>query len=62
MKKKILIFIITYQSSFRLSNIMKKIKKLDLKDDFYKILISDDCSTDDTINHIKKVTPSKKLK
>lgn len=62
MKKKILIFIITYQSSFRLSNIMKKIKKLDLKDDFYKILISDDCSTDDTINHIKKVTPSKKIK
>ena len=62
MKRKILIFIVTYQSSFRLSNIMKKIKKLDLKNDFYKILISDDCSTDDTIIHIKKIKQSKKVK
>ncbi len=62
MKKKILIFIITYQSSFRLFNIMKKIKKLNFKKDFYKILISDDCSTDDTINYIKKIRSSKKIK
>ena len=62
MKKKILIFIVTYQSSFRISNIIKKIKKLDLKRDFYKILISDDCSTDDTLNYIKKIQQSRKIK
>ena len=62
MKKKILIFIVTYQSSFRVSNIIKKIKKLNLKKDLYKILISDDCSTDDTVNYIKKVKPSKNIK
>ena len=49
MKKKILLFIVTYNSSFRLLNIMNKIKKINRKNDIYKILISDDCSTDDTI-------------
>ena len=62
MQKKILIFIVTYNSSFRLSNIMRKIKRLDLKKDLYKILISDDCSTDDTVQYIKKVKPSKNIK
>ncbi len=62
MKKKILIFIVTYQSSFRLSVIMKKIRKLNLKTDSYKILISDDCSTDDTINYINKIKPTKQIK
>ena len=62
MKKKILIFIVTYQSSFRLFNIMKKIKKIDKKKDIYKILISDDCSSDDTVKYIKKIKPSKNIK
>ena len=62
MKKKFLIFIVTYQSSFRILNIMKKIKKLDLKKDFYKILISDDCSTDDSIKVIKKFRKIKLIK
>ena len=62
MKKKILIFILTYQSSYRLLNIMTKIKKLNLSKDSYKILISDDCSTDDTVKYIKKIKPSKNIK
>ena len=62
MKKKILIFIVSYNSSFRLLNIMKKLKKLNLSNDSYKILISDDCSTDDTAKYIKKIKPSKKIK
>ena len=55
MKKKILLFIVTYNSSFRLINIMNKINKINKKNDTYKILISDDCSTDDTIDYIKKI-------
>ena len=62
MKKKILIFIVTYQSSYRLLNIMTKIKKLNLSKDSYKILISDDCSTDDKVKYIKKIKPSKNIK
>ena len=62
MKKKILIFIVTYQSSFRLISIMDKLKKINQKKDVYKILIRDDCSTDDTIKYIKKIKPSKKIK
>ena len=55
MKKKILIFIVTYQSSFRLISIMDKLKKINQKNDAYKFLIRDDCSTDDTIEYIKKI-------
>ena len=46
MNKRLLIFIVTYNSSFRLKLILKKIQKI--KKINYKILISDDCSTDDT--------------
>ena len=49
---KLLIFIVTYNSSFRLNLILKKIKKI--KKINYKILISDDCSTDDTSTYIPK--------
>ena len=56
MKRKILIFIVTYQSSFRVMTIIKKLKKIGKNKDLYKILISDDNSTDDTINYIKKIT------
>lgn len=52
MNKKLLIFIVTYNSSFRLKLILKKIQKI--KKINYKILISDDCSTDDTSVYIPK--------
>lgn len=54
---KILIFIITYKASFRVNKIMKEIPFNYLKKFNYKILLSDDCSNDDTkyyINQIKK--------
>jgi GT2 family glycosyltransferase len=50
MNKKLLIFIVTYNSSFRLKLILKKIQKI--KKINYKILISDDCSQDDTSNYL----------
>ena len=50
MNKKLLIFIVTYNSSFRLKLILKKIQKI--KKINYKILISDDCSSDDTSKYI----------
>jgi len=50
MNKKLLIFIVTYNSSFRLKLILKKIQKV--KKINYKILISDDCSDDDTSNYL----------
>jgi len=50
MNKKLLIFIVTYNSSFRLKLILKKIQKI--KKINYKILISDDYSNDDTSNYI----------
>lgn len=62
MRKKILIFIVTYNASFRVQNIMKKIKKLNLNKDIYKILISDDCSSDNTIHYIKKFKKLKNIK
>lgn len=46
-RKKILVFIVTYNSSFRLKKILHKLTKLNKKIPF-DILISDDCSTDDT--------------
>lgn len=62
MKKRILIFIVTYNSSFRVLNIIKKIKKLKLNKKYYKILISDDCSIDDTSSFIKKIKKNKTIK
>lgn len=61
-KKKILIFIVSYQSSFRLLTIMNKLKKINKKKDTYKILIRDDCSTDNTIDYLKKIKTTKKVK
>ena len=57
MNKKLLIFIVTYNSSFRLKLILKKIQKIKKID--YKILISDDCSNDDTSSYIP--TQNKKI-
>ena len=62
MKKKILIFIITYHASFRIVTVLNKIKKINKKRDDFKVLISDDCSKDDTINYIKKIKFPKKIK
>jgi len=62
MKKKILIFIVTYNASFRLDKVLKKIKKINKKNDIFSVLISDDCSKDNTINYIKKLKTSQKLK
>ena len=62
MKKKILIFIITYHASFRIVTVLNKIKKINKKSDDFKVLISDDCSKDDTINYIKKIKFPKRIK
>ena len=62
MKKKILIFIVTYHASFRILTVLKKINKINKKKDDFKILISDDFSKDDTVNYIKKIKFQKKIK
>ncbi len=54
-KKKILIFIITYKASFRVKNVFNEIPFKKLGKHNLKILISDDCSNDDTIDFIKKI-------
>ena len=54
---KILIFVITYKASLRVNKIMKEMPHNYLKKFNFKILISDDCSNDDTqglISEIKK--------
>ena len=48
MKKSILIFIISHYASFRLLNLFKKIPFDKLKNYKVEVLISDDCSKDDT--------------
>tara|TARA_Y200000002_G_C22686331_1_gene666137 strand:- start:1329 stop:2033 length:705 start_codon:yes stop_codon:yes gene_type:complete len=53
--EKILVFIVTYNSSYRLKKILNKLTKLKKRIPF-DILISDDCSTDDT----KSYFPDKK--
>jgi len=59
---KILIFIITYKASFRVNQIMKEIPFDYLKKFKYRILISDDCSSDDTKNYIDKIKKNNKKK
>ena len=55
MKKKILIFIITYKASYRLKKIFDLIEFKKLKKYKVKILISDDDSQDDTIEMAKEI-------
>ena len=55
MVKKILIFIVTYHASFRILAVLNKIRKINKRRDDFRILISDDCSKDDTIKYIKKI-------
>ena len=53
MKKKRLVFIITYKSSKKIVNIFNKINKIkEFKN--YDIYISDDNSPDNTIYYLKK--------
>ena len=55
MKKKILIFIITYKASFRLLDVYNNIPFKKLKKYKINILISDDKSSDDTIKYARKI-------
>jgi len=55
MKKKILIFIITYKASFRLLKVYKSIPFKKLKKYKINVLISDDKSDDDTIKYARKI-------
>ena len=55
MKKKILIFIITYKASYRLKKIFDLIEFKKLKKYKVKILISDDDSQDDTIEIAEEI-------
>ena len=58
MKKKRLVFIVTYKSSKKIKKIFDKISKIkDFK--FYDIYISDDNSPDDTVNYLKKIKKKK---
>ena len=56
-KNKLLVFVVTYNSSFRLEIILKKLEKLKSKVNFVT-LISDDCSTDDTLSFLPKKSGS----
>tara|TARA_Y100000590_G_scaffold230263_1_gene259588 strand:+ start:2323 stop:3024 length:702 start_codon:yes stop_codon:yes gene_type:complete len=54
MKKKRLVFIITYKASKKIQDIFKKISKLkEFKN--YDIYISDDNSPDDTVSYLKNI-------
>jgi glycosyltransferase involved in cell wall biosynthesis len=55
MKKKILIFIITYQASFRLKKVFDAIDFKKLKNYKVKIFISEDNSQDDTLEIAKAI-------
>lgn len=55
MKKKLLIFIITYEAGHRVLEVFKKIPFKRLKKYKLSILISDDCSKDNSITYAKKI-------
>tara|TARA_B100001250_G_scaffold407498_1_gene428350 strand:+ start:1235 stop:1993 length:759 start_codon:yes stop_codon:yes gene_type:complete len=54
-KKKLLIFIISYKASFRVKEVFDKIPFKKLKNFQINVLISDDCSMDDTIDYAKTI-------
>ena len=62
MKYKILIFIITYKASFRVIDLIKKLPLNYLNKHDFQLYISDDCSNDDTIEHIHKLKSKFKKK
>ena len=55
MKKKILIFLITYHASFRLKKVFDLIQFKKFRDYKIKILISEDNSGDDTLKIAKQI-------
>ena len=59
-KKKLLIFIISYKASFRVKEVFDKIPFKRLKNFRINVLISDDCSLDDTIDYAKKIKKKNK--
>ena len=59
MKKKILIFIITYKASFRLKKVFELIQLKKLQNYKIKILISEDNSRDDTLKIAKQIRKKK---
>jgi len=61
-KKKILIFIISYKASFRLLDVYKKIPFKKLKKYNITVLFSDDASRDDTIIFARKIKQQNKNK
>ena len=52
---KILLFIVTYKASYRIRKVINEIPFKYLSRYNYKILISDDCSNDNTLKHIKEI-------
>ena len=54
MRKKRLVFIVTYKSSKKIKDIFDKISKIK-SFKLYDIYISDDNSPDDTVNYLKKI-------
>lgn len=60
MKKKVLVFIITYKASHRLLDVFKKISINKDKNFELSVLISDDNSKDDTLDYAKKIKLKKK--
>lgn len=52
---KILLFIVTYKASYRIKKVINEIPLSYFSKHNYKILISDDCSNDSTIKHIKEI-------
>ena len=63
-KNKLLIFIISYKASYRLRDVFNKIPFKKLKKYSIEVLISDDCSKDDSILYAKKIkkeNPNRKI-
>tara|TARA_A100000164_G_C21848155_1_gene743651 strand:+ start:342 stop:1073 length:732 start_codon:yes stop_codon:yes gene_type:complete len=54
-KKKLLIFVLSYKASFRVLDVYKEIPLNKLKQFNLEILLSDDCSNDDTIKFMKNI-------
>lgn len=61
MKKKLLIFIITYKAQFRIKRVFEQIPFSKLKNFKVEILISDDASKDTTIKFIRNISYKKKV-
>ena len=62
MKKKVLIFIISYKAEYRVKDVFKKIPFKKLRNFDCSVLISDDASNDVTVSYIKQLTGKKIFK